>query len=85
MALKTFDQKEIQTMSPNQWTSLIMIHLLIPLFLLVFGWDFSWWQAWIFSLLIIVSGLGGRILAEWRYPGLLAERAKFEKAPDVKS
>ena len=84
MALKTFDQKEIQTMSLNQWIRLIIIHLLIPLFLLVCGWDFTWWQAWVFSLMIIGTGIGGRILAEQRHPGILAERTKWEKNPNVK-
>lgn len=85
MALKTGGQTEVDTMSPDQWIRLIMIHLLIPLILVVCGWDFTWWQAWVFSTLIIGFGLGGRIVAERRHPGLLAERAKFEKAPGAKS
>jgi len=71
-------------MSLTQWIRLIGLHLLIPLLLFVCGWDIAWWQAWIFSLLIIGSGIGGRLWAERRHPGLLAERAKFEKAPGVK-
>jgi protein-S-isoprenylcysteine O-methyltransferase Ste14 len=84
LASKTVDQKAVQTMTPYQWTRLIMTYLLIPLFLLISGWDFSWWQAWIFSLLIVAAGIGGRMWAERRHPGLLAERAKFGKAPNVK-
>jgi protein-S-isoprenylcysteine O-methyltransferase Ste14 len=84
MASKTIDQKVVQKMTLYQWIRLILAYLLIPLILLVCGWDFGWWQAWIFSLLIVVSGIAGRIWAERRHPGLLAERAKFGKASDVK-
>src|SRR5512137_397242 len=34
--------------------------------------------------MIIVTGIGGRILAEQRHPGILAERTKWEKNPNVK-
>ena len=71
-------------MTPAQWIRLIAAYLLIPLVLFVCGWDLGWWQAWVFSLLIVTAGLGGRVWAERRHPGLLAERANFEKAPDVK-
>jgi protein-S-isoprenylcysteine O-methyltransferase Ste14 len=84
MASKTIDQKVVQKMTLYQWIRLILAYLLIPLILLVCGWDFGWWQAWIFSLFIVVSGIAGRIWAERRHPGLLAERAKFGKASDVK-
>jgi len=84
MASKTVDQKAVQTMTPYQWIRLILAYLLVPLVLFVCGWDFDWWQAWVFSLLIVGAGIGGRTWAERRHPGLLAERAKLQKAPDVK-
>jgi len=84
MVAKTDDQKVVQTMTPKQWIRLIIVYLLIPLVLLICGWDFGWRQAWVFSLLIVVVGIGVRLWAERRHPGLLAERAKFDKAPDVK-
>lgn len=71
-------------MTPNQWIRMVVVHLLIPLILLVCGWDFGWWQAWVFSSLLIVVSIGGRIWAEWRHPGLLAERARFGQTPDAK-
>ena len=61
-----------------------MIHLLIPVLLFVCGWDVWWWQAWVYSMLILGFGLGGRLWAEHRHPGLLAERAKFGTASDTK-
>jgi len=74
MKSKAVDQKVVQTTSPRQWIRLMMVYLFVPLVLLVCGGDFGWWQAWIYSLLIIVAGVGGRILGERRHPGLMAER-----------
>ncbi len=71
-------------MTPSQWIRLVLTYLLIPLVLLVCGWDARWWQAWVFSLLIFAAGIAGRIWAERRHPGLLAERVKFEHAEDAK-
>ena len=51
-----------------------MAYLLIPLILFICGGDLGWSQAWLYSLLIVVAGLGGRMWAEQRHPGLLAER-----------
>jgi protein-S-isoprenylcysteine O-methyltransferase Ste14 len=84
MAIKEVDQKEAQTMTISQWARLVIIYLLIPLILLVCGGDISWWQAWVYSLLIVASGLGGRFWAERKHPGLLAERARWDQASDVK-
>jgi protein-S-isoprenylcysteine O-methyltransferase Ste14 len=85
MESKTEDPKEIQTLTPLQWIRLIMTYLFIPLILLACGGDLGWWQAWVYSLLVFAAGIGGRIWAERRHPGLLAERQNFEKAPGVKS
>jgi len=52
---------------------------------LVCAGDFGWWQAWVYSLLIVAVGLGGRILAERRHPGLLAERQNIEKVQIAKT
>jgi protein-S-isoprenylcysteine O-methyltransferase Ste14 len=71
--------KTAQTASPRQWIGLVVVYLLIPLTLLVCGGDFGWWQAWVYSLLIVIAGIGGRIWAERRHPGLLAERQDIEK------
>jgi hypothetical protein len=70
---KVVGQKAVQTNSPRQWIGLIVVYLFIPLVLFVCGGDFGWWQAWVYSLLIVAAGVGGRILAERRHPGLLAE------------
>ena len=72
-------------MSPRQWVGLVVVYLSIPLTLLVCGGDFGWWQAWVYALLIVAVGLGGRILAERRHPGLLAERQNIEKVQITKA
>lgn len=82
---KIVDQKAVQTVSPRQWISLIVFYLFIPLVLLVCGGDFGWWQAWVYSLLIVAAGVGGRILAERRHPGLTAERQNIEKIQSAKA
>ena len=79
------NQKSAIKFKSSQWFSIIITHLSIPLILLVCGWDFSWWQAWVFFVLFVTAGIGGRIWAEHRHPGILVERFKYLKAQDVKS
>ncbi|MFN2201133.1 MAG: methyltransferase family protein [Caldilineaceae bacterium] len=85
MSSKTVDQKVIQTASARQWIGLVVVYLSIPLVLLVCGGDIGWWQAWVYALLIVVAGIGGRIWAERRHPGLLAERQNIEKLQSAKA
>jgi protein-S-isoprenylcysteine O-methyltransferase Ste14 len=60
------------------------VYLLIPCVLWACGRDPTWWQAWVYSAIIVIAGVGGRMWAERLHPGLQAERVKFEKAPGVK-
>jgi len=84
MESKTVDPKPVLKMTLRQWIQLILMYLFIPLILLVSGLDAGWWQAWVYSLLVLAAGIGGRIWAERRHPGLLAERVNFEKSPNIK-
>jgi len=84
MTSKTVDPNINQAPSPRLWFVLIFIYLFIPLILLVCGGDFSWWQAWAFSVLIFTAGIGGRFLAEKRHPGILVERSSMDKAHNAK-
>jgi len=84
MAPKTDDQTPVKRLSALQWIGMLLVYLLIPLILWSCGGDVGWWQAWIFSLLIFAAGIGGRLWAERRHPGLLAERVSFGAAADVK-
>jgi len=85
MVSKPDNQKVVQTASPRQWIGVVVVYLLIPLVLLVCGGDFNWWQAWLYSLLIVAAGIGGRIWAERRHPGLMAERQDIEKIQSSKA
>jgi protein-S-isoprenylcysteine O-methyltransferase Ste14 len=85
MVSKPDNQKAVQTASPRQWIALVVVYLSIPLVLLVCGGDFGWWQAWVYAFLFVVAGIGGRIWAERRHPGLLAERQNIEKIQSAKA
>jgi len=85
MVSKTDNQKSVQTASSRQWIVLVVVYLFIPLVLFVCGGDFGWWQAWGYSVLIVVAGIGGRIWAERRHPGLLAERQNIENFQSAKA
>ena len=73
------------TASPREWTRLIVVYLLIPTVLLLCGGDPAWWQAWTYTLLIMIFGIGSHVIAEWRHPGLMAERQDVEKMKSSKS
>ena len=75
----------MQTVSPRQWIRLVVVYLSIPLVLLGCGGDFGWWQAWVYSVLIVAAGIGGRIWAERRHPGLMAERQNTESIQNAKA
>jgi protein-S-isoprenylcysteine O-methyltransferase Ste14 len=77
--------KAAQAASPSQWIGVVVVYLFIPLVLLVCGGDLGWWQAWVYSLLIVAAGIGGRIWAERRHPGLLAERQNIENMKSTKA
>jgi protein-S-isoprenylcysteine O-methyltransferase Ste14 len=85
MVSKPDNQKDVQSASLRQWAASVLVYLSIPTVLLVCGGDSGWWQAWVYSLLIIAAGIGGRILAERRHPGLLAERQDIEKFQSAKA
>ena len=85
MSSKTVSHKAVQTESPRQWIGIVVVYLFIPLALLVCGGDFGWWQAWIYSLMIVAAGIGGHIWAEQRHPGLLAERQNIENIQSAKA
>ncbi|MDH5455121.1 MAG: isoprenylcysteine carboxyl methyltransferase, partial [Gammaproteobacteria bacterium] len=71
--------------SRRQWIRLVVVYLTIPLILLLCGGELGWWQAWLYSLLIVVAGVGGRLWAEHRHPGLMAERQNLENIQNAKA
>ena len=85
MSTKTVNEVEAQTVSPRQWIRLVVVYLFIPLVLLICGGALGWWQAWVYTLLILASGIGGRMWAEQRHPGLTAERQNIENIQNAKA
>jgi len=85
MSVEKVTKQTAQTASPRQWIRLVVAYLLIPLILLVCGGDLDWWQAWLYALLILTAGIGGRMWAEQRHPGLLAERQNIENIQNAKA
>jgi len=85
MSAKIVSNEAAQTASRRQWIRLVVVYLLIPLILLICGGDLGWWQAWFYSLLIVAAGIGGRLWAEHRHPGLMAERQNIESIKNAKA
>ena len=84
MTSKKAGQHGYEKAGARYWIKLILTYLLMPLVLLIIGWDLAWWQGWLYSVLFLVIGMGSRVLAEKRHPGLMAERSKFGKDQNVK-
>ena len=85
MSAKTVNEGAAQTVSPRQWIRLVVVYLLIPLILLLCGGDLGWWQAWLYSMLILAAGIGGRMWAEQRHPGITSERQNIENFQNAKA
>ena len=79
MKSPTTHQQPAASSNARMWLSVALFYLLIPLVLLVCGGDLRWWQAWVFSILIVAVGMGSRIWAERRHPGLMEERTRFAR------
>ena len=84
MPAKSDSEGTAQTVFPGQWARLAGVYLLIPLLLLICGGDLGWWQAWLYALLIVSAGMGGRVWAELRHPGLTAERQNTDIIQNAK-
>lgn len=69
---------------PQYWFALSLTYLLMPVSLFLSAWDLNWWQGWVYTVLIVTIGIGSRIWAETRHPGLMAERGKFGRKQNVK-
>jgi len=82
---ETMSEETSPTASPRQWIRLVAAYLLIPLMLLICGGEPGWWQAWLYAVLILAAGIGGRMWAEQRHPGLTAERQSMESLRGAKA
>jgi len=78
------DLQPAQTSMPILLTRLLLVFVIMLLALWVPAWDLRWWQAWAYTLVLLLTGIGGRLWAERRHPGLLAERQSRETLQDAK-
>ncbi|MEP4146132.1 MAG: isoprenylcysteine carboxylmethyltransferase family protein [Halioglobus sp.] len=85
MTAKMVNKEAARAVSPRQWVKLVVVYFLIPLILLICGGDIGWWQAWLYCLLILGAGIGGRMWAEQRHPGLTAERQNIDIIQQAKT
>ena len=67
------------------WMGLTTVYALHACVLMLCGYDWGWWQGWAYALLFAAAGIGMRLWAERRHPGLMAERAQLSRAPGIKS
>ncbi len=80
--------KTLQTQPVMNWKNIIrfvVVAALLPLLIFVAAGRLDWWQAWAFVIVTVLSGLGSRYLLFLKNPALIAERARFTEAKDVKS
>lgn len=73
-----------QSPTPRLWFGIIVTYISVPIILLVCGGDVCWWQGWVYFMLLFLAGIGGRVLAEKRHPGILVERVNMQKAQKAK-
>ena len=76
--------KTEKRIAPIKWVLLGVVYLVIPAILWLCAGTVRWWQSWVFAVLIVLAGYCGRILAERRHPGLMAERTEPIAREDVK-
>lgn len=79
------DSQPAQASMPVLLTRLLLAFVIMLLALWVPAWDLQWWQAWAYTVVFLLAGIGGRLWAERRHPGLLAERQSREKLQDAKA
>jgi len=85
MSVEKVNKESVQKVSLDQWIRVVAVYLLIPLILFICSGNLGWWQAWLYSMLILVAGIGGRIWAEHRHPGLTSERQNIENIQNAKA
>ncbi len=73
-----------QMIGPRLWIRLTVAYLLGPVILIFCGGDAGWWQAWVYTSMLLAAGLGGRVWAERRHPGITAERQDRENFSQAK-
>jgi len=74
-----------QKIKPRLILSLVIFLFYTPLVLLITSGRLNWGMAWVYSILSVVLSLGSRIAMARKHPDLVAERANFREADNVKA
>jgi protein-S-isoprenylcysteine O-methyltransferase Ste14 len=70
--------------SPRTIIGLFIALVVIPFSPLWISWRWTWWQAWVYGGLLVVTFIVSRALSATRHPDLLEERANSLQAENVK-
>ena len=84
MSASSTNQKPKRLSPALYWLGVLLVYALIPLILFLCAWDIRWWQAWAYTVLIMIAGITGRAWTERRNPGLLSERVNLDKESGIK-
>jgi protein-S-isoprenylcysteine O-methyltransferase Ste14 len=76
-------QKKI--ISPGTIIQVFIIIILIPFLPLLISRQWTWWEAWAYAIISILSFAVSRVLAARRNPDLIAERARYMQQENIKS
>jgi protein-S-isoprenylcysteine O-methyltransferase Ste14 len=79
-------EKNLRTskINPRTIVGAILFFLLTPLVLFITSGQLDWWMAWVYSILSVILMLGSRVLMARKHPDLVAERASYRDAEDIK-
>jgi protein-S-isoprenylcysteine O-methyltransferase Ste14 len=69
--------------TPRVIIQMLFFIVLIPLLPLFVSLRWSWWEAWVYGLLSILSFVVSRLLVARRHPDLIAERSRYMQHEDA--
>ncbi len=74
-----------KVLTPRAILQMLIFVVVIPLLPLLISWQWDWWEAWVYALVLILGFVVSRVLAARRNPDIIAERAKMLQYDDAKS
>lgn len=64
---------------------LILVVVLFPLLPILITWQWNWWEAWVYAIILFLGFILSRLLASKKNPGIIAERANSLQNVDAKA
>jgi protein-S-isoprenylcysteine O-methyltransferase Ste14 len=78
-------ENQAKTFTPKIIIQLLIVVVIMPLLPQIISGRWNWWEAWVFSLTLILGFVLSRLVVAQRHPDLLAERAHSMDKKDAKS